>query len=435
MNPRWLISSLATLILVQAAAPVMAEKVWPKIGPFWTGMTFDEARAAAPKLAWHDGEIAPYTKKVLSIAANDAVTIGGLSYSIELRPGYLENYRTTYRHSQSVTDAAECQRLTLPVVADLEHTVGSFAAAPRYDTQPVTDTTYHELVQVGSGSTISFETDEDAAKVPRTGDPAWRIGIAQHTAKDTTIQVASMYRRDAQGARDCALTTIVEYAPQAVPTETKPFDPAMLVAQPSIALKHLSLEGVTLATPTVEIGWICDVARQTGALACSLDPSGEIGKDELAAAIMRVRALRLDPGKLDPDNPALLRMRIPLVLARSDRRNIDFLKAPRHKLNEVSWASRPSPEELESVYPQKLLEQGKAAKISLACQIQSDGSLICADANAKPPTDPPVLQDYKAFLWAGKAIMTLYTSAPTLRSGANASGAVVETVVDFKLPK
>lgn len=423
-----------TLFASLVLAPFMtvaAAKGWPQIGPFWPGMTFSEARAAAPKLTWKDGQVAPYTKTVRSIVADDAVTLGGLSHAVEMQPGYLENYRETFQYTHAVADAAECERLTLPVVADVERIVGSLAAMPKYDKQPITDTTYHEFRQVGTSSTISFETDEDAARKPRTADPAWRLGVAQHAVKDTTVQVGSMYARGEKNERICRITTIVDYSPVSVPTVRMEFDPSMVLEQASIGLKHLSLEGVTLPSDTVELPTDCDVVRQSGQLSCSLD--AKQGSSELlTAAVVRIRMLRLDPAKLDPDNPTYLRITIPVVLAKSERRAIDFLKAPRVKLADVAWKSRPSPEQLESVYPSKLLAEGKTAHLALACQIQTDGSLICADTNAKPPTDPKELEDYKSFVRAGIAIMTLYVSAPKLASGADAAGTVIATPVSFK---
>ena len=421
---------LAALALMPALA-FASVKGWPQIGAFWPGMTFAEARAAAPKLQWQDGLMAPYTKKVLSIFAENAVTLGGLAHGVELQPGYHDNYRATFQYTQAVADAAECERVTLPVVTDLEKIVGSLAANPKYDSRPVTDTTYHELKEVGTSSTISFETNEDATKQPRTTDPMWRLGVAQHTAKSTTIQLGSMYVRDEKNARACRITTVVDYLPDLVPTETLAFSPSMLIEQPSIALKHLSLVGVTLPSDPYEISTDCNVIRQTGQLACSLE-SSQASTEVLAAAIWRIRAIRLDPAKLDPDNPTLLRTTIPILLTRSDQHAIDFLKARRIKLQDVNWASRPTPEQLEAVYPQSLLAQGKTAHLTLACQIQTDDSLICADTNAKPPAEAQALADYQAFLRAGQAIMSLYVSTPKLKSGADAAGAVIDTPVSFK---
>lgn len=420
----------ATLAFLPALA-LASVKGWPQIGDFWPGMSFDEARAAAPKLTWQEGLKAPYTKKLLSIFAENAVTLGGLAHAVELQPGYLANYRETFQHTQPVADAAECERLTLPVVTDLEKIVGSLAATPKYDSQPVTDTTYHELKEVGASSTLSFETNDDVAKRPRTGDPTWRLGIAQHNVKSTTIQLTSMYTRDEKNARACRITTIVDYAPDAVPTETLAFSPSMLIQQPSIALRHLSLEGVTLPKDPYEMSTDCNVSRQTGQLACSLEAK-DASPGILSAAILRIRAMRLDPAKLDPDNPTLLKTTIPIVLTGSDKHAIDFTKTRRIKLQDVSWASRPTPEQLEAVYPQKLLAQGKTAHLTLACQVQTDGSLICADTNAKPPTEALALADYKAFVNAGEAIMSLYVSTPKLKSGADAAGSVIETPVSFK---
>jgi hypothetical protein len=215
-------------------------------------------------------------------------------------------------------------------------------------------------------------------------------------------------------------------------TETIKFDSSMLTRQPSIALKHLSLEGVTLGAPAIEVDLYCDIRRETGLLECSRAHRERAGDEFVIAAIRRSRALRLDTANLEPDNAAPLRTNLTVVLARSERHTIDFLDAPRLTMTDVRWADQPTASDIEAVYPQDLLRQGMTATVALVCQIQADLSLLCATADPAPAGDAKALEAYKKFSWAGAAIMSLYTAAPALKSGAPSVGAVIATMVDFK---
>jgi hypothetical protein len=209
-------------------------------------------------------------------------------------------------------------------------------------------------------------------------------------------------------------------------------EPSMVTRESSIALKHLTLEGMSLDAPVIEVALSCAVLRESGSLDCARAHREAAGNEFVVAAIRRSRAMRLDPAKLDGGEGASLRTNLTVALAGSERRTIDFLAAPRLKMTDVQWAEKPSRAEIESVYPQDLLREGVTASVNLVCQIQSDRSLLCATADPEPVGNANARDAYQKFSWAGRAIMTLYTAAPKLESGASSSGAVVATRIDFK---
>lgn len=206
-------------------------------------------------------------------------------------------------------------------------------------------------------------------------------------------------------------------------TAMVPFYNLKVIEKPSIALKHLTLEGVKLDTDFIEVDLSCNVTRQTGALECSRGAQEFSDPEYVVAAIRRSRAMKLDPGQFKAGDAAVLRTNLTVKLASAERRPIDFLGAPKLALSDLQWAATPSADEVAAAYPKELLSQGLSATVSLVCQVQIDRSVLCTTVD---PTPEP------QFAWAGKAVMSLYTAAPTLKSGAPSTGAVFATKVDFK---
>jgi hypothetical protein len=447
-----------------AAACAFAADRPLQIGPFAIGMTFDAARAITPTLAWRNSQVSPYTSKVLAIVAPDALQLGGLSHAVELRPGYYNSYLITLRHIESVADPVACERLTLDVLADLESRFGPFVPQPRYDDRPFDESSMknssmklangatvkvqtgkasdvhrvgpapYAVVSAGKQSSLSFETDEDVSKAPKTANPHWRLGIAAHEAGDSSIRLESNYNRDEYSTPFCKLTTQLEYRPAAPAWETLTFAPSLLVRQPSIAIKHMSLEGVTLPASTVDVDLTCRVDRHTGALDCASNSVPAPNEKILEAALRRALTMRVDTTKLDPDNPWALRMDFKVTLAQSERRAVDFLQAPLARMSDFEWVEQPTAQDLDAAYPKGLQSAGVEALVALTCQVQSDLSLLCAATDPEPAGgDPKTLDAHRKLAWASVAVMSLYQSAPTLRTGEPAIGAVVKTKVDFRL--
>jgi hypothetical protein len=455
-----------------APPPCVSAEQTVRLGRFAIGMSFEEARAAAPDLRWHDGAVSKYTGKALSITADDAGTIGGLSHSVELAPGYYSWYAATFQHTEAVTDAAACERLTLPVVADLEKSFGEFWALPQFDKRPLANPSdmqrmvgqlanlahgtlgvpitrhygaqtrvgepRYVLVEVGKKSLMSFETKEDADELPRSGDPAWRIGIAEQmrprvmTFPELTIRMESYYTRNDSAPGTCRLTTAISRTPLRPPMEKVDLDASMFAKQPSIALKHLTLDGVQLSSPVVELKLYCGITRSTGYLDCSRAPGERAREDWVIAAIQRTRAMRLDPARLDPDNPVPLRTTFKVVLAQDDRRPLDFLDASALKMSAIEWTRKPSAEDLQAAYPLDLLRQGQTSHVRLRCRIEADLSPLCIAIMQSRSASDSASEIERKFAWAARAIMTLYAAAPSTRSGSAAAGAVFDTELDFR---
>ena len=272
-------------------------------------------------------------------------------------------------------------------------------------------------MKAGTQSALSFLTDEDMKRLPLSANPLWRLGIARHEAGDTSILLESAYTRDEYSAPFCKLTTEVDYHPAAPPWETLKFEPSLLVRQPSIAMNHMSLEGVTLPSPTVWVEFVCAVDRHSGTLDCAPPSTSKVSDEVRRAAYRRTLAMRVDTKGLDPDNPLSVRMDLKVELSTSDRRPIDFLQTPRVRLSDFVWAEQPSAQETQSAYPKSLLEQDVSAKVGVTCQVEPDLSLLCTVTDPDPAGDAQAIDDYKKLAFASVAVMSLYQAVPALRSG------------------
>jgi hypothetical protein len=215
-------------------------------------------------------------------------------------------------------------------------------------------------------------------------------------------------------------------------TETIRVDSSSLIQQPSIAWKHLSLDGVGLDAPVIDVDLYCSVTRSSGALDCARAHRELAGAAYVVAAIRRSRTMRVDPTRLKADGDAPLHAYLTVTLASGDRRAIDFLDAPKIKMSDVQWTAVPAAADLVAAYPGDLRQQGLTATVNLVCQIQSDRSVLCATTDPEPVGDDKARDAFRQFSWAGKAIMGLYVAAPALKSGASSAGAVIATSVEFK---
>lgn len=243
-----------------------------------------------------------------------------------------------------------------------------------------------------------------------------------------------MKRRGAlQGLLALALTAVAVLADgESVRTQTVRFQTLRLIEQPSIAWKHLSIEGLTFDIPSIDVDLSCIVARQTGALECTRAEGEFAAADYVVAAIRRTRAMRVDTSQLAADASVELRTKVTVTLSGHDRQPLGFRDAPKLTMGDVQWAVTPSAADLAAVYPNDLLRQGVTATVPLLCQIQADQSVLCDAATADASGDNASRERSKEFSFAGKALMTRYVATPTLKSGAPSAGAVIATQVVFK---
>lgn len=236
-----------------------------------------------------------------------------------------------------------------------------------------------------------------------------------------------------QGLATAALAAVAAFASgESLRIQTVRFQTLRLIEQPSIAWKHLSAEGLTFDSASIDVDLSCSVTRQTGVLDCARADGEFASAEYVVAAIRRTRAMRVDPSQLAADDSVELRTRVTVTLSRHDLRPLEVRNAPKLTMGDVQWAVTPSAADLAAVYPSDLLRQGVTATVPLLCQIQVDQSVLCDAPATDSSGDSASRERSRQFAFAGKALMTRYVATPTLKSGAPSAGAVIATQVVFK---
>jgi hypothetical protein len=420
-------------------------------------MAFDDARAAAD-VAWETGEVSAYTGKILSIVGAQAETLGGLAHDVEVAPGYYGHYTLRLVHRASVPDAAECERIAVSIVADLEQRLGPFmppeqerptvtAKIPTFQSQRLPGGSLVVLPVPGSGINV----DEASPRVHagassviefdvRRGrkDPQQRSGATQRQqSEEDSIHFQSSYSHEDAKHAVCESRTVIEHrAPRPV-SEPLAFNSSLVQHDVSIATKHHSLDGLDPPTEPVTVGVDCTVSRVSGGMRCVAQGAhARPGGGYFGAAEIRASSIVLDPAGLDPDNPVPLATSFDVTIEPRDRRPLDFGNGPFLQMRDVRWKLVPARGDLERFYPTRTLEAGFERVATVACQIQTDGSTICMAIDPPPGPDSKMpLTAFEAFSDAAVRIMRAYTAGPTLVSGAPSAGAVVRGQVDFRLEK
>ncbi|HET8698700.1 MAG TPA: hypothetical protein VFO94_14505, partial [Gammaproteobacteria bacterium] len=258
----------------------------------------------------------------------------------------------------------------------------------------------------------------------------------QHSDEDS-ISFESTYSREDTKHAVCESRTALEHRPPRPRSEPLEFSPSLVQSGVSVATKHHSLDGLEPPTEAVTVGVDCTVSRLSGEMACTprVDDPRSTGPYARVAAL-RASSMALDPAGFDPDNPVPLMTSFDVTIAPEDRRPLDFGNGPFVPLAGVRWLYVPAKADLERFYPTRMLERGFERLVSVACQIQSDGSTICMAIDPPPgPESKLPLDAFEAFSDAAVRIMRAYTAAPTLVSGAPSAGTVVRGQVDFRLAK
>jgi hypothetical protein len=146
---------------------------------------------------------------------------------------------------------------------------------------------------------------------------------------------------------------------------------------------------------------------------------------ESQAARKRLNKITLDPKRLDPDSDLPLRTIAVVRLMPSDRIQVP---APTSllQMRGTRWVEAPSASTLERLYPQEALRLGLTARVSAACQIQRDHSLICVDATSEPR------EGREDFIQAAYDSLSLYRAADTMADGTPAAGRWIRMAVRFE---
>ncbi len=127
----------AVVLLLSPPQALAAEGQASAIGPFSFGMSFADARAAAPRAEWRETS-SRYTSKPIEIDGRNAFRVGGLSFDVNLKPLAHGGYRVRIVNAVDGRRASEkrCAETLAIVVNAVEARFGALVpVTPLSDTE------------------------------------------------------------------------------------------------------------------------------------------------------------------------------------------------------------------------------------------------------------------------------------------------------------
>jgi len=412
-------SAVAAALLIAAAAHAAPA---PQAGGVAIDMTLDAARTATPTIAWQE-EKSAHTGKTLAISADAAFVLDGQSYRVNLRP--LSHGAATMRLTgeAQVKNRKACRKRVVALASHFNAYFEMIAPLPSMSN----DGNDHEMLDAGRNARV------DEIEVDATDAIQW--GAGQRATKDDPYAFELTADYNDEGVEpNCRIEAIVELMPPGRPVMDT-LDPAgqKLIAKPSAATMHYSLEGVDLPPQGLTLAYRCAVERPTGKLHHCVAGDRERAEAPVErAAFKRLAEMKLDPATLDPDSDLMLQTVITIKLSPSDR----VKNPPKLTMSPAPppltprpvpvWTRAPTSADLSRHYPTEALNKDLQARVFATCRIAEDLSLACARFEINPPENT-MFED------AARRILALYRAGPKLKDGTDAVGAVVRVPIRFQL--
>ena len=418
---------LAGLALTVCAWPAAASD----IGPFRVGMTFDEARAVAPKAKWTE-TLSRYTQKVLELEGRNAFKLDGMTFHVNLKPLPYGAYDLAAFHTvERSARRSECEAAFGLTIRALEPRFGPLgpvtplSEAERgrlpigYDMLPVLFDR-HEPVAMGGQSRV------EVFQAGATGNTRWLSGRREG---DLTVIVAGRYidRDAALWPTSCVVTARIISTPPRPATEWVDVASLRAPPEPPRGARLLSFRGLaTLPSAPTNVEVTCQVSRQTARLsACKAAPG--VAEPLAVPAARQANGLRLDAPGIDPDSDIPLEAKLTV---RIDPADAVAPSPPAGQatlsIADVAWAQRPTPADLQRYYPVRALRMEIAARVTMICEIGAGGALSCTSTLVQTAEG----QEEMFVDWAAK-VEQLFRAGPTLVDGSPATGRWVTLVFNL----
>ena len=438
------------------------------IGPLVLGMSLDEIRAATPGVAWKEQAISPFSKRAFGLQAPAALQVAGQSLDVVAEVFY-HHHHLQFTGRFPAKDAASCEQTVLGVLEAIEPQAGPFTSAePRTTPGTPGNLQWHssrgpngivltpsigvvgtagsvngELLPFGTGSRALVETFDKNWR-PRSrkalfgGAPGRFTLDAFRRFSGHQVEVTALFNA---APVECALKLSMVRRTEPPPPVEFDTTKARVAQQPSVAVRHWLLpDAVAAATTAVKVPLRCTIDRVLGSpttctrtTADPLPPVFETHAQRLA------REIYYDMAGQDRDDPQPMTGLVEVRLDPADRRPLDFLAAPQTPLEQVVFTAQLG--EDEQVIPLVHQDWGIAEKadpphgtlleVTLICQIQVDGSLLCGGGQwAQPPGDDAFRRQLERD--AQRLAAFRFAVAPQLKDGSPSVGRVIRLALRFR---
>lgn len=423
-------------------------------GPLWIGMSFDEARAAAPSIAWQEKRDRLNPARV-SLEGPSAVEILEREFDVEVKPGVHGAARLDFHTAAGEIGLRECRTAMIDTVAELEGRFGAFTARPTVANhsgladvlrkQSSDDLEMElpgfmsvsaglpasEVISAGRTSRINFFASPNGQR----GRGAWQSVRLPQGDDSLTVGVGASYGPDFDTRRStCELYIFARHMPPRPEFETIAVEALDVVRTPTLGDRHDALRYMTaeqlaiLPLEGAEVQVECSIRRANGTLLCSNPPNLTTERQHLVSAAQAVAlAHRFSSARLQPESDIPLRTWLSVRLRASDRIDLAAIEGAPAAMNEVRWTQTPSSQWMQSQF-----EDQSAGDWTFRsrCQIQSDGSLACGDIVIE--RDGIVTNSMQQGFFAQRMISVLL-AAPVLTDGSPSTGRLLDYVFTVRI--
>lgn len=214
-----------------------------------------------------------------------------------------------------------------------------------------------------------------------------------------------------------------------------PYGELRFVHAVSFSLLHTSLDGeADVPAGGVKVTLTC-VIRAGKLTDCVPDAQANDSQHNfVSVALKRVKAMEVEPMTWKSEPTEGRRTLVSLTIKPTDRltgSRVDFSKG-----DLISYAYKPSPQQIQHFYPSRGLQYGSEAVLDLACTVTQTYSLACEDVQVSIYGSPDGSDDAELkadFAESARKIMALYVVSPHLSSGQSSVGAGVRHRMRFVL--
>jgi hypothetical protein len=389
-------------------------------GPFRFGMTPEEARAASPDAPWTVLNAAKESGRIAEIRGTAVLELGGFRYDLKVGSQYGGSHHWEITSTAATTDAAGCESRAAALIGALEDHFGTFES-------PGELVGTEETVSVGKASRM--KTDASGVKlrrISRAQDAARYYVRARHVAEHVDdLEVVVLADYEAARGHECDIRVRVDGNTPPPPGLRVTFDPARVLARPTISYRNRSLRDLGVPASPREFIVQCALQAADGTVGtCISGPAGGDIDPYRKLASQWALSYRLDIGAADADDRTMYPIEIPISMGAAEVREVDLMNGRLLDLTQIKVVrgARVDPSDYFPADPEL---RKSSADLLIRCQVQEDGSMICGLKPGSTSPAPP-------FISGAIRLAENLEIEPTLRDGSSAVGGLIERRVQFK---